>query len=404
MDRTCPEHGDERTYVWPDVDHYTWLRSLEFPTSQPRAFQAKADKPCPQACGLCARHTRKATLVEIEVTQRCNIRCPVCFMAADEGPQDPSVEELAGFWDAIARGAGVDTGVQLTGGEPTIRDDLAEIIAVGRKVGFTGIEVNTNGIRIAQDIEYLRGLVASGLTGIYLQFDGLRESTYEAIRGARLMDIKRKAIENCRALGIQVVLAMTIVSSVNDDEIGDVVRFAIDNADVVIGVALQPAFTSGRFDTERNLPLTMGDVIFMLADQSEGMLEPYDIWPLGCSDPMCDTATYIVPNAEGEYLPATRGLTRDAYLSAYDPASPQGSVFADVLAGLGADLHGGISILIMNYMDAHTTDIKRLEQCSMLVTMADGRLIPFCSYQLSKPNGERLHQPWGLPVSTPVQA
>ena len=138
--------------------------------------------------------------------------------------------------------------MQLTGGEPTVRADLPEIVRMGRERGFWGVEVNTNGVVIARDPAYLRRLVEAGCTGIYLQFDGVSAEPYRTIRGADLLDVKLRAVENCRAAGIQVVLAMTIVSGVNDQEIGATLRYALDNADVVAGLALQPAFTSGRFE------------------------------------------------------------------------------------------------------------------------------------------------------------
>ncbi|NTU89128.1 MAG: radical SAM protein [Actinobacteria bacterium] len=395
MERTCEEHGRSTTFVWPDAEHYEWLCSLAFPSIKP-AVTHPMTGPCPTSCGLCSSHARKATLVEIEVTQKCNLRCPVCFMSAEDCKFDPTFEELAGFYDTIAQTAGIETGVQITGGEPTMRDDLVDIIKLGREKGFWGIEVNTNGLIIAQREGYLETLVAAGMTGVYLSFDGLTPEVYKETCGANLLDIKLKVVERCREAGLQVVLAMTIVSGTNDDQIGDVIRFALDNADCVAGVALQPAFTSGRFETDRVIPLTMGDVIFMLGEQTEGMIDPYDIWPLGCSHPLCDTGTFLVPDASVPYgyIPATRGLTREEYLDGYNPNSPQGSVFLDILEARGTDTSKGLSLIIMNYMDCNTMDLERVRECSMLVTMPDGRTIPFCSYQLTDRSGKRIYPPW----------
>jgi uncharacterized radical SAM superfamily Fe-S cluster-containing enzyme len=396
MTRACPEHGEAQTLVWPDAKHYEWLRTLAFPKVEPdqKALHPSA-KPCPTGCGICQRHQRRPTLVEIEVTQRCNLHCPVCFMSAEAEFTDVPLERLRGFYETIAATAGTETGVQLTGGEPTVRADLPKIVKLGRELGFWGVEINTNGVVIARDPDYLRQLVEAGCTGIYLQFDGLSREVYRTIRGADLLTVKLAAVKNCRAAGIQVVLAMTIVSGVNDHEIGDVIRYALDNADIIAGVALQPAFTSGRFEAQRVEPLSMGDVIFMLEQQTDGAIRTSDIWPLGCSHPLCDTGTFLVGG-----VPVTRDLTREEYLAAYNPASPQGSVFYDILAkqGLGAQAAGGLSLIIMNYMDAWTCDLERMEECSMFVTMADGRLIPFCSYQLTNCTGQRVYLPWNAPA------
>ena len=398
MERCCPEHGEVLTRIWPDEEHYTWLRSLAFPKTAP-ALAKSCTGPCPFSCGPCSRHERRGTLMEIEVTKRCNLHCPVCFMSAQDGEGDPTLDEIAAMYDAIAESIGINAAVQLTGGEPSCRPELPELIAMGRAKGFWGIELNTNGLIIAQREGYLEALVEAGLTGVYLSFDGLTKDVYRATCGADLLDVKLEAIQRCREAKTQVVLAATIVSGLNDLQLGDLLRFSLANADVVAGLALQPAFTSGRFEANRALPLTMGDVIFALAGQSEGLIEPYDIWPLGCSHPLCDTGTFLVrseaaPHASG-FVPATRELTREAFLAAYSPDSPQGSVFLDVLARQGKAVHEGLSLVIMNYMDAATMDTQRLRECSMMVALPDGRSIPFCSYHLTDAGGRRIYPPWG---------
>ncbi|MEF9841132.1 MAG: radical SAM protein [Raoultibacter sp.] len=402
MERTCPDHGYVTTRIWPDAEHYTWLRSLAFPPVSPdERDTVPADKPCPMGCGVCSRHVRRGTLLEIEVTQKCNLHCPVCFMSAEDGTGDPTFAEIDAMYDTIARAVGTDGAVQITGGEPTCRHDLADIIARGREKGFWGIEINTNGLVIAASDGYLETLVAAGLTGVYLSFDGLTDEVYEATCGSRILDRKLKVVERCRAAGVQCVLAATVVSGVNDMQLGDILRFALDNADVVAGLALQPAFTSGRFEASRVIPLTMGDVIFELAQQSDGLLEPYDIWPLGCSHPLCDTGTFLVKSDTvshpSGFFPATRNLTRESYLEGYDPSSPQGSVFLDILTKQGVEVASGLSLIIMNYMDAASMDTQRLRECSMLVATPDGRTIPFCSYHLTNTAGARVYPPWCKP-------
>ncbi|MDR3052716.1 MAG: radical SAM protein [Coriobacteriales bacterium] len=446
MTRVCPEHGQTSTLVWPDVEHYRWISSLAFAKVKPDAQHLHpTNKPCPTGCGICQRHARRPTLVEIEVTQRCNLRCPVCFMSAEGSDSDVPLPKLREFYESIATTVGTQTGVQLTGGEPTVRADLPDIIRMGRERGFWGIEVNTNGVVISQDNGYLESLVAAGLTGIYLQFDGVTPEPYQQIRAADLLACKLRAVERCREAGVQVVLAMTIVSGINAHQIGAVIDYALANVDVVAGVALQPAFTSGRFDTRRVVPLTMGDVIFLLQEQTDGLIQTGDIWPLGCSHPLCDTGTFLVEKTALEgvapvpaagvapgtatpaaapgtatpvpapaaapgtsapaaapgtsaagFLPITRDLSREDYLALYDPASPQGSVFLDVLTSKGIPTARGLSLIIMNYMDAYTMDLERMEECSMFVTMADGRLIPFCSYQLTNCGGTRVYPPFGI--------
>ena len=401
MKRTCPEHGEVTSYVWPDADHYMWLNSLHMDCTAPKVTDAPVVDACCKSCGLCSRHTRRGTLVEIEVTRRCNMKCPVCFMSADFPSDGISFEEIEGLISTLATKVGSETGLQITGGEPTVRKDLPQIVAMARRYGFRGIEVNTNGLVIGKDIDYLRQLVDAGITGVYIAFDGVDENPYKIIRGsAASFSAKLAAVENCRKVGIQVVVCMTIVSGVNDDQVGKVIQFALDNADVVRGVALQPAFNSGRFEPDRIAPYTAGDTIFSLEEQTGGLIKASDIWPLGCSHPLCDTGTFLVPTKDGGWECATRGLTQEKYIEYFDPTSPQGSAFSDVLYHCGVkDWDRGMSIIIMNYMDAMSTTVERMRECSMTVAMKDGRVIPFCSYQMTNSCGDRIYQMWGTGAS-----
>ncbi len=401
LKKICPDHGPSSTYLWPDVAHYQWINAFRLPFRPPKT-ELPLQRGCPLGCGLCHGHMRKATLVEVEVTQRCNLRCPVCFIAAGNAPADPALDTLAGMFQAILRQAGSRTSLQLTGGEPTVRQELPEIIRMGRQAGFTAIEVNTNGIVIGRNPAYLDELVQAGISGIYLQFDGLSGEVYEQIRGVDLLHDKIQAIEYCRAAGVQVVLAMTVIAGINADQMGRVLDFALQNQDVVAGVAFQPAFTSGRFDVSTAKHLTMGDAIFMLAEQSGGLIDAHDLWPLGCSHPLCSTATYIVREG-GTNKPLTRLVTRQEYARYFDPDSPQGSVFADLAARRFPEMQPGLSVVVMNYMDVMSVDLGRLKECSMNVTMEDGRLIPFCAYQMTNTHGKRLYPVWGRQVE-PTEA
>ena len=391
MKKTCPDHGEFLTNLWPDVDHYRWMKRFQFPFVRPEKPVA-SQHGCLEDCGLCRAHLRHPTLVEIELTERCNLRCPVCFMSAEAAraySHEPDLADLERIYDTIMAKTGPQTSIQLTGGEPTVRDDLAEIVNLGRLKGFNAIEVNTNGLRIAGDASYAACLAEAGISGFYLQFDGLTQSVYEKIRGADLLGEKIKAIENCRKAGVQVVLAMTVIAGINDDQMGAVLEFALNNREVIAGIAYQPAFGSGRFDVMPKRRLTMGDIICDLSKQSRGLIEPYDFWPLGCSHPLCDAATYLVEDHRGVINPLTRLITPSQYVENFDANSPQGSVFGDMAVKLFPQFEPGLSIVIMNFMDAMSIDLKRLRECSMTVAGQDGRIIPFCAYQLTDIDGQR---------------
>lgn len=394
LQKTCPEHGLMTAYLWPDADHYRWMQAFRLREKSPQ-FSHPPLNGCPRDCGLCSAHLRRPTLVEIEVTQRCNLRCPVCFMEADQ--EDPTklpdldLNTIRQIFKGILEKSGPQTSIQITGGEPTTHHNLPEIIRMGKELGFSAIEINTNGVIAGRDFTYVRDLAEAGASGLFLQFDGLTGEIYQQTRGKDLLEIKLKAIEHCRQAGLQVVLAMTVIWGINHEQLGAVLNFALQNRDVIAGIAYQPAFTSGRFDVVRQRRLTMGDVAFLLAGQTNGLLNPYDLWPLGCSHPLCSCSTYIIEQ-DGKFEPFTRRLTEQEYREYFDCQSPQGSVLADIAARNKPELEPGLSIVIMNYMDAMTMDLRRLRECSMLVADQDGRWVPFCAYQLTNLNGKKLSE------------
>ena len=178
----------------------------------------------------------------------------------------------------------------------------------------------------------------AGLTGVYLSFDGMTGDVYEATCGRDILDVKLAAIERCREAGIQVVLSVAVLSGVNDGQLGDLLRFSLENADVVAGLALQPAFTSGRFEADREGAHERRAMSSSRWPSSPtGLIEARDVWPLGCSNPLCDTGLFLVRDQRGAderaYAPVGL-LSRDQ--ACYDlgrvprglqsPDSPQGSV------------------------------------------------------------------------------
>ena len=197
LEKSCPEHGHMESRIWPDVDHYEWMRTFSLPVVRPEIVREPIGD-CPRGCGICTRHLRKTTLVEIELTRRCNMRCPVCFMGAEEGPDDPDLEAIRSMYASILEEMGPHVSIQLTGGEPTIRSDLPEIVRLGADLGFSAIEINTNGLALSRNPGLTAELKEAGASGIYLQFDGLTPEVYRSIRGADLLADKLRVIERCR--------------------------------------------------------------------------------------------------------------------------------------------------------------------------------------------------------------
>lgn len=203
----------------------------------------------PDAAGCFAPRSGGPLMAMLEVTNRCNLACPVCFSNANRPAWDLGHAEIQAALKNLLAVTGRPIQVQLSGGEPTLRDDLPQIVALCRAAGIRFVEIITNGVRISRDIGYLRALKAAGATGVYLQFDGLRAATHRALRGADLTDVRMAALANIRAVGMCCTLAVAVARGVNDDELGDIVAFAFDNLDIVKVVNFQSATRfAGRFE------------------------------------------------------------------------------------------------------------------------------------------------------------
>jgi uncharacterized radical SAM superfamily Fe-S cluster-containing enzyme len=389
MWKRCPDHGEFDVYIWPDASRYQWFYDFQF-LGESRLPQTSTHKGCPGDCGLCPNHKRAVTLPEIEVTYRCNLSCPVCFMNDGEVPGDPSMDVIRYKLEIIRRFDGQNLPIQITGGEPTVRKDLPEIIALCRSMGFDAVELNTNGMVIGNDPGYLRSLKDAGLTNVYLQFDGTFPEATRLLRGGNYLPRKMAAIENCRKENIPVILSVTVVRGTNEWNLGGLVEYAMNNLDAIKGLALQAAFESGRFDLMNMKHLSVGDIAMLVSEQTSGKIGFNDFWPVASSHPLCYGSTYLMGSGD-DYVPITRDLDEREYARLFNTTSPQGAFFMDMVANLKGTAFPpeGLPILIMEYMDAWTMDLERVRNCNLAVTLSDGRSVPFCMYHLTDSKGRR---------------
>jgi uncharacterized radical SAM superfamily Fe-S cluster-containing enzyme len=285
MEKSCTQHGDlEKVLLWKNnpwpFDAWTRFRAVQ---SDDLHLLASAQNECPYQCGICPGHRQATCSAIVEVTQQCNIRCPVCFASSKTEPEtSPSLTDIAQMLQTIRDSAGICP-VQLSGGEPTLRDDLPQIVALARKIGFDHIQINTNGIRLAEDAEYGKALKDAGTTDFFLQFDGLSDDVYRRIRGAELLSYKHRAIERCAELKIGIVLVPTLVRHVNDSQIGAIIKYAKRRVPLIRGVHFQPMTYMGRYpDSPRNEDrILIPDIIDAIEIQTEGELRAEDFIPPG---------------------------------------------------------------------------------------------------------------------------
>jgi uncharacterized radical SAM superfamily Fe-S cluster-containing enzyme len=185
----------------------------------------------------------------VEVTNRCNMACPVCFSDADCLSSDVPVFKIKKYLRRLLNITETPIPIQISGGEPTMHSDLPEIITCAKRMGYNNIELITNGVKIAQDPALLYELKEKGLTAVYLQFDGLSKKTHLKIRGRDMTAVRPQAVEAIRKAGLCCTLSMVVTRGVNEDEIGNTVQFGIDHIDVVRAISFQSATRfSGRFE------------------------------------------------------------------------------------------------------------------------------------------------------------
>ena len=412
--KSCPAHGPFEAIIWRGAPAYNdWARP-KIP-AYPRAPLTAVDQGCPFDCGLCPDHRQQTCTALLEVTQRCNLKCPVCFAdAGGRAPADPTLDTIAGWFRRLLDSGG-PCNVQLSGGEPTVRDDLPEIATLGRSMGFRFIQVNTNGLRLAADPAYAARLKAAGVASVFLQFDGTDDVIYRRLRGAPLLEAKIAAIEHCAQHGIGIVLVPTLVTGVNVSNVGAIIDFALERMPAVRGVHFQPVSYFGRYPTPPDdaQRVTIPDVIRAIETQMGGRVRREAFAPPGCENATCSFHGNFVLMADGSLLPWTQHAPKSCGCATEDAegaAKARGFVAKQWMAPEAViPLHAGpslggwdvvlaraqthaFSLSGMAFQDAWTLDLERLRDCCIHTVSPDGRIIPFCAYNLTNRHGQTLYR------------
>jgi uncharacterized radical SAM superfamily Fe-S cluster-containing enzyme len=444
LKKTCPEHGTFTDVYWSDSKLYDRFRRYSYVGSGVSTNNGTLSSDgCPWDCGICSRHKTGTLLANIDVTNRCNLSCPVCFANAKASGfiYEPDFEQIREMMLNLRNQEPVPCyAVQFAGGEPTVREDLPEIIETAQELGFSQIQIATNGVRLAKSQEYCEALKTAGLHTVYLSFDGVSKEPYIENRGFNALPVKQKALENCRQAGLNsVVLVPTLIKGVNDHQVGDIVRFAARNEDVVRGVNFQPVAFAGRIDQalRKEQRITIPDLVSLLEEQTEGEIPSSAWYPASAAVPIirfvsavrkvplpeftihphCGAATYIFEN-EGKLIPITEFVDVDGFLEFLESVTPefegQGSnvtKLAKVLYHIphyideakspkdlkivslitnflkngtrehAAQFHRkSIFLGAMHFQDLYNLDLERVENCGIHYATPDGRIIPFCTY------------------------
>ena len=442
--KKCPEHGKFEDVYYSDVEIFKRFEKFAEIGDGIENPRTEKKQGCPLDCGICPNHKSHTVLSIIDVTNRCNLQCPICFAnaAASGYVYEPTFEQIKEMMRNLrANRPTPPPAIQLSGGEPTLRDDLPEIVRAAKEAGFWHIEVNTNGIRLAKDLDFVKRLREAGVSTIYLQFDGVTPEPTIKARGVDILPLKLKAIENCRKVGVNsLVLVVTLVKGVNDGQLGDIIRFAAKNRDVVRCVNVQPVSFAGRIsqkDRER-WRITIPDFMKAVEEQTGGQIKASDFYPVPSTLPIsrftsaytgrefvkftchqhCGAATYVFVE-DGRFIPITSFVDIPklfGLLDKYAEELKKGgfAIKARVLAKAAKEVPGTINmskapkglnlpkiilkvmgtgsykalvefhervilLACMHFMDPYNFDLERIERCGIHYAVPDGRIIPFCT-------------------------
>lgn len=407
MRKECPEHGPFSAVLWRgSPQRQEWTGSAPELAGEECAH-------CPESCGICAGHKQGTCCVLLEITSRCNLACPFCFAGAGEkhAKADPAKETVRRWIADIAKNG--NSFLQLSGGEPSIRDDLPELVRFARESGCRYVQLNSNGLRLAEDEGFVEQLAKAGLSFVFLQFDGMDDAMHTALRGRPLLEKKLRAIDNCGAHNIGVTLVPTVVPGVNDKDIGNIIRFAVQRSPVVRGVHLQPVSHFGRTPqksgaTRAAVPdqarITLPEVYRAVFEQAGDIVPENSIVPSRCDHPACgfhggyivgpDGLMALSPKERAPCCSPSDAAERNRHFvgsrwerptpSCCDTAAPQNTAAPDLNSLDGflqrARSHA-FTISAMAFQDAGNLDLERLQHCSLHV-YDQGRVVPFCSYYI----------------------
>jgi uncharacterized radical SAM superfamily Fe-S cluster-containing enzyme len=440
LEKTCPEHGFFKDVYWGDADFYKRAQHFIKKGKGVSNPATKRDKGCPYDCGICDEHNTSTILANIDLTNRCNMKCPICFAdTTSEYLYEPSFEEIVQMMKNLRDELPVPCkAVQFSGGEPTVRKDLPDIIKKAREFGFMQIQIATNGIKLAESADYCRQLRDAGLNTVYLQFDGVTPDVYEKTRGMNAWPIKEKAIKNCETVGAtSICLVPTLAKGINDHQVGDIINYAFEHRKAIRAINFQPISFAGRLTYEDlvNMRITIPDFAALVEEQTDGQITKEDFYTVPTVVPIshmvealtgnpqieltchfaCGTATYVFKDGD-RLVPITQFLDVKELVTYMEELSKEPistvkkpvigakllnklrkcidkdktpsylnieKMLIDIFLGrkyLDEFSYEAVLIGCMHFQDGYNFDLERVQQCAIHYALPNGKIIPFCPF------------------------
>ena len=457
--KTCAKHGEFNELYWGSSDLYQRAkRYARDGKGVDNPFVSKQAPVCPVDCGLCNLHMSHTALGNIAVTNRCDLNCWYCFFFAEKAGYvyEPSLDQIRSMARSLRNEKPVPcNAVQLTGGEPTLREDLLDIIKICREEGIEHVQLNTDGVRLSTDSALAEKVRKAGVNTIYMSYDGTtlekNPKNHREIPGA---------LENCKRAGVGVVVVPTVIRGTNDSEVGNIIRFALKNLDPIRGVNFQPVSIVGRVpEREREkFRITIPDVMMKIEEEFGGEISRDDFYPIPSCMPFssfvealthereyelsthfaCGMATYvfldddrIIPmprfvDVDGlfEYLDEKAGdlrcgsskytvglgLLYNLFTKFIDKSkAPKGLNLSRFLFDallkhdyrtLGELHHKSLFIGLMHFQDLYNLDIERVKRCTIHYATPDERIIPFCTFNvIPEWYRDKIQKEYGVPIT-----
>jgi 7,8-dihydro-6-hydroxymethylpterin dimethyltransferase len=424
----CLIHGQEEVLIADDIEYYKQCQEFIKPGDLPRKFNTPIRYGCPYDCGLCPDHEQHSCLTLVEVSDRCNLSCPICyadsgaeeFSAANQRRQHRSLQQIEQMLDNIVANEGEPDIVQISGGEPTIHPEFFDILDIAKRKPIKHLMINTNGVKIATDRDFCERL-SQYMPGIeiYLQFDSFESHALKELRGVDLRSIREKAIANLNEFKISTTLVVTLKKGLNDHEIGQIIEYGLQQR-CVRGVTFQPIQAAGRledFDPKRDR-YTLSEVRRAILEQSPHF-QPQDLLPVPCH-PDCLAMAYAL-KVNGKVIPLTGLLDPTAFLdvmpnsvlyeqnedlkkqifklfsTSHSPSS-SATTLKQLLCCLpmlpvptGITYENVFRVIIMQFLDPFNFDVRSVKRSCIHIAHPDGRIIPFDTYNMFYRQGSAGH-------------
>ena len=395
--RSCPSHGRVDTDLGFHAAYYR--KSFQVEKIMIARYGDGGDTDISK--GLSPFPLRKpAGLAILEVTERCNLTCPMCYAFSSPSERDYSLEEIETRLDQLIAVEGKGISLQISGGEPSVRKDLDKIAALVKRKGFGQLEMVSNGIRLAREPEFAEKLVEWGFTSVYLQFDSTRPEDIFKLRGEDLWDVRVKAIAALEKVKLPSTLAVSLYDGLNSDQIQQVIHFAWQHPDTVCAIAFQAATPFGRFEVNNSdsedetvappapRKLRMPEILQLIEEQT-GISEDL-FFPVGEGSPLCNTFSLLKYTKEG-YKPIAPNFSLKEFMDVMGPrpnmtlrmlTRGRAAILPQIVSNIGGSLklmktlwpHIGtdpsfwtsrktLTLFVKPFMDESDIDMSRIERC-----------------------------------------